>query len=280
MYAPTGHAARSAVKTTAAPRLIGIQATHHPGFDRVVFRFEGDIPSRRSVSYVNRLIGDASGRPVAIAGRAILRVSFSPAAAHDQAGNVIVPRDIAFALPNVMSVVRSGDFEAVLSYGIGLAKRSPFHVSTLTAPSRVVIDIATPFRTVLGRVYFFNEPRFAVGKQPFVTSVLRPVPAGTPATGVMDRLFAGPTAAEYANGLRLLRSRATSFDRLSIAAQVARVSLVGGCSSGGSTASIANEISSTLKQFNTVDFVKIYDAAGHTETPSGPSDSIPFCLEP
>jgi hypothetical protein len=61
---------------------------------------------------------------------------------------------------------------------------------------------------------------------------------------------------------------------------VARLRLTGGCSSGGSTASIANEISPTLKQFSTVDFVKIYDPAGRTETPNGLSDSIPFCLEP
>ena len=276
----TGQVGRLVVKTTTSPRLIGIQAAHHPGFDRVVFRFEGGIPPRRSVGYVNRLIGDPSGLPIAIAGRAILRVSFSPAAAHDEAGTVTSPSEIAFALPNVMSVVRSGDFEAVLSHGIGLAKRSPFHLFTLTRPSRVVIDIGTSFPTVLKRVHFFNELRFAVGKEPFVTSVLRPVLPGTPATGVMDRLFAGPTPAEYASGLRLLRSKATGFDRLSIAGQVARVRLVGGCSSGGSTASIANEISPTLNQFNTVDFVKIYDPAGHTEAPNGPSDSIPFCLEP
>ena len=86
-----------------------------------------------------------------------------------------VTSEIAVALPNVMSVARSGDFEAVLSHGIGPAKRSPSHVFTLTRPTRVVIDIGTSFPTVLNRVYFFNDPRFAVGKEPFVTSVLRPV---------------------------------------------------------------------------------------------------------
>jgi hypothetical protein len=276
----TGQAIPPSARTTATPRLIDIQAAHHPGFDRVVFRFDGGLPSRRSVGYVNRLTGDPSGAPIPIAGRAILRVVFSPAAAHDDAGNVTTPSRFAFALPNVMSVVRSGDFEAVLSHGIGLAQGSSFHMFTLTGPSRVVIDISTPFRTVLKGVYFFNEPRFAVGKEPFVTSVLRPVLPGTPATGVMDRLFAGPTASEYASGLRLLQSKATGFAGLSIGGGVARVRLTGGCSSGGSTASIANEIFPTLKQFTTVGFVKIYDPAGHTETPSGRSDSIPFCLEP
>jgi hypothetical protein len=143
-----------------------------------------------------------------------------------------------------------------------------------------VIDVDTPFRTVLKHVYFENRPRFSVGHQPYVTAVLRPVLPGTPATGVMDRLFAGPTAAEEASGLGFQPSRATGFTGLSIAGQVARVRLTGGCSSRGSTFSIADEIYPTLKQFPTVDFVKIYDPKGHTERPGGASDSIPFCLEP
>jgi hypothetical protein len=53
-----------------------------------------------------------------------------------------------------------------------------------------------------------------------------------------------------------------------------------GCSSGDSTFTIADQIYPTLEQFASVDFVKIYDSAGHRETPSGSSDSIPACLEP
>ena len=129
-------------------------------------------------------------------------------------------------------------------------------------------------------MYFENLPRFSAGTQPYVTAVLRPVLPGAPAVGVMDRLFAGPTSAESASGLRLQPSRATGFTGLSVADLVARVRLTGGCSSGGSTFSIADQIYPTLKQFATVNFVKIYDPAGHTERPSGRSDSIPFCLEP
>ena len=42
----------------------------------------------------------------------------------------------------------------------------------------------------------------------------------------------------------------------------------------------ASEIVPTLKQFTSVDWVKIYGPGGQTENPNGPSDSIPFCLEP
>ncbi|HET9720352.1 MAG TPA: GerMN domain-containing protein [Solirubrobacteraceae bacterium] len=144
----------------------------------------------------------------------------------------------------------------------------------------MVIDIGTPFRTVLRRVYLENSRHFAAGTEPYVTRVLRPVIAATPATGVMDRLLAGPTPREYAAGLRLQRSRATGFANLSIRDQIARVRLTGSCGSGGSTFTIADEIFPTLKQFANVTHVKIHDPAGHTESPFGHRDSIPTCLEP
>jgi hypothetical protein len=196
--------------------LIAISAAHNPGVDRLAFEFSGPPPSRQNVRYVNRLIAGPSGRPIRIAGRVILEASFFPATARGAAGRVTVPERVAFALPNVMTVVRAGDFEAVLSYEIGLAKRTTFHVFTLTNPSRVVIDVDTPFRTVLKNVYFENLPRFAMGTQPYVTAVRRPALPGAPAPAVMDRLFAGPTEAEYASGVRLQQSRASGFTGPSI----------------------------------------------------------------
>jgi hypothetical protein len=264
----------------AVPTLIGIRAAHHPTFDRIVFDFRGGLPASHTAGYVPQLIGDPSGLPVPIAGRAILEVRLEPANAHDDAGNVTAPGRIAFGLPNIVTAVRAGDFEAVTTYGIGLAKRQPFRLFTLSKPDRVVIDVDAAFPTVQRRVYFFDSRRFAANQQPFYVPVLRPVLPLTPATGVMDGLFAGPTPAERARGLQFLASGATGFSNLSISRQIARVRLTGGCSSGGSTESIAGEIFPTLRQFSTVDFVKIYDPRGRTERPTGAVDSIPECLEP
>ncbi|WP_439657916.1 hypothetical protein ACSHWB_36780 [Lentzea sp. HUAS TT2] len=61
---------------------------------------------------------------------------------------------------------------------------------------------------------------------------------------------------------------------------IARVRLTGGCSSHGSTFSVADEIMPTLKQFSSVRWGKIYDPQGDTERPTGQTDSIPECLEP
>lgn len=262
------------------PTLVAIRASHQTGgVDRIVYEFAGGLPSSYRVRYVDKLIADGSGRRVRIAGRAVLRVRFADAVAHDAQGET-VPERQSFALPNIMTSVRAGDFEGVTTYGIGLAKRTDLQVSTLQDPARVVIDVRAAFPTVERRVYFFNLDNFLDNVMPFFTPVMRPVPAGSPATGVMDRLFAGPVSSERADGLRLLRSRATGFADLVIADGVAEVRLAGGCSSGGSTVSVAGEIMPTLRQFPTVDWVKIFDRAGDTGSPTGDTDSIPACLEP
>lgn len=262
------------------PTLVSITAAHHPGLDRVVFRFRGGLPSSSRARYVDRLVGDGSGAPVRIAGRAILQVRFGGARAHDDGGRSTAAARKAFALPNVMTTVRSGDFEAVTTYGIGLAKRTSVHLFTLRSPSRVVVDVRAAFPTVSRRVWFVDADNVAAGKPPYFRPVLRPVRPGSPAVGVMDRLFAGPLPSERADGLRLVRSQATGFAGLSIADGVARVRLTGGCNSGGSTITVAGEITRSLRQFPTVDWVKILDPAGNTEATSGHTDSIPTCLEP
>lgn len=272
--------ARAMAAPPTVPTLVGIRAAHHPAFDRIVFDFSGGLPAGRRAAYVPALVGDPSGRPVPVAGRAILQVRFERANAHDAAGRSTAPERIAFGLPNAVTAVRAGDFEAVTTYGLGLAARQPFRLFTLTRPDRVVLDVDAAFATQQRRVYFFDPGRFAANRQPFFLPVLRPVRPSTPATGVLDRLFAGPTPAEQARGLRFLASGATGFSNLSITRQIARVGLTGGCSSQGSTATVAGEIFPTLRQFGTVDAVKIYDPSGRTERPTGAVDSIPACLEP
>src|SRR6476646_6390187 len=90
-----------------------IRAAHHSGLDRVVCEFRGAVPASRQVTYVPRLVEDASGLPVRIAGQALLTVRMEPAQAHDDTGNPTAPLRLAVALPNVINVVRAGDFEAV-----------------------------------------------------------------------------------------------------------------------------------------------------------------------
>ncbi|HEX8866588.1 MAG TPA: hypothetical protein VF821_13115 [Lentzea sp.] len=274
-----GTAAPAAAQQTST--LVAIRAANHAGYDRVVFEFTGPVPAQRGVGYVPELIGDPSGLPVPVAGEAILQVRMAPARGHDDNGNVTYgPTRRAYALPNVIQVVNSGDFEGVLTFGIGLAQRTGLTTFTLTNPSRVVVDITTPARTVPVGVHYLDLYRFEQGVEPYTRAVSRQVVPPATARGALQRLFAGPTQEELAQRLRFVNSDATGFTDLSVVDGIARVRLTGGCDSHGSTFTVAGEIFPTLKQFGSVRWVKIYDPQGRTERPTGQSDSIPECLEP
>jgi hypothetical protein len=257
------------------PLLTGVRASHHPGFDRIVFDFYGGLPANRSARYVSTLTADPSGFPIAVASRHVLEVSFFEARGRKTDGTDTAPNRTVFALPNVITAVQSGDgFENVVSYGVGLAVRQPFRLSTLSNPPRVVLDIDTDFAWTNRPVHFVNSSADVVGVQ-------RPIATSSVAHQLMDRQFAGVTASESSSGLRFVKSGATSYRNLTISTgEVARVQLVGGCASGGSTVTIANEIMPTLRQLPNVNWVKVYDTAGRTERPTGTVDSIPECLEP
>ncbi|MDP9398574.1 MAG: hypothetical protein M3P96_12490 [Actinomycetota bacterium] len=95
--------------------------------------------------YVPRLVQDGSGHVLPLAGRAVLQVAFDSAAAHDDAGTptwtgpaVTSPRLLA-----IRQVRLAGDFEANLTFGLGIAaKDKGFRVLRLDDPTRVAIDVA------------------------------------------------------------------------------------------------------------------------------------------
>jgi hypothetical protein len=130
-------------------------------------------------------------------------------------------------------------------------------------------------------VYFTNMDRYAVGTEPYEDPVTRTVPMNDslPQT-VLAQLFLGPTPAEKTQGLQVVLSGTTGFSKLVIGDGIARVYLIGKCNSGGATYTISNLIFANLAQFPEIQWIKIYDENGGTETPNGQSSSIPFCLEP
>ena len=102
------------------------------------------MPSTRRIRYVDQLTEDASGKPVSLAGGADLEVVLDGANAHDGGGRPTVsPRRFSPGFGALKEVAQTGDFEAVVSYGLGVDRQRPFKVSTLGGPSRLVIDIQT-----------------------------------------------------------------------------------------------------------------------------------------
>ena len=129
--------------TPTISTLVAIRAAHHPeaarAYDRVVFEFTGPVPLLR-IEYVKELIGDGSGLPIPIAGRAILLVQLTPAYAHDLQGQASAPARMKPKLPLAKEVVCSGDFEAVVTYGIGVSRKAETRILTMNNPDRLVID--------------------------------------------------------------------------------------------------------------------------------------------
>ena len=113
-----------AVAPVRLTRLVDIRAVHRAGVDRVVFEFDRGLPRPRTARYVTSLTRGQSGLPLRVAGRALLQLTMRNADGHDSHGP-LVPARTAYSLPNVMTVVRSEDFEGFLTFGIGLALCRP-----------------------------------------------------------------------------------------------------------------------------------------------------------
>jgi hypothetical protein len=261
------------------PTLTSVQAQHVGKVDRVTFGFTNGLPDDVHVTWVDTLIHDGSGLPVRVAGAKVLMVGFNLATAHDQNGATIRTRT-AYALPNVITSVGAGDFEGYVTVGLGVQKRTSYTVTKLQNPDRVVVDVRAGFPTTSRRIWLVDKDAVETGNGPYFVPRARPIRRDAPAAAALHAMFAGPTPQERATGLRLVRSRAWGFDDLQIGAGIARVRLTRGCNSGGSTTTVAGEIAPTLRQFPTVDWVKIYAPGGGTEQPQGQVDSIPACLEP
>ena len=121
--------------------LFGAAAGCHSTFDRFVIRARSATP-RYDVRYVRRIVADGSGNPVSLLGTKRLRVIIRDARGHTAGGANLLPHVITPGCSNLRQVKLAGDFEGVVTYGLGLRRRTGFRVFRLTGPTRVVIDVA------------------------------------------------------------------------------------------------------------------------------------------
>jgi hypothetical protein len=126
--------------------LAKVEATSDGDVDRVTFTFEGELPGYR-VGYVPRpIIQDGSGEEVEVDGDAVLEVHFEPASGFDLEGEgrqvYTGPTRLDVATRVVLDVVRTGDFEAVLAWAVGVDGTDvPFRVRTASTPNRVIVEV-------------------------------------------------------------------------------------------------------------------------------------------
>ncbi len=142
----------SAAKPSKTMLLTAVQASSDGCTDRIVFTFRpaaGQQPGY-TVGYrtaEEAQTQDASGKFIPIAGKSFLVIRFEPAATADLTGATPVftytgpwkftPSGTRYT----RELAKTGDFEAVLTWGIGLSEERPFTVSSSGSPASVTIEI-------------------------------------------------------------------------------------------------------------------------------------------
>src|SRR5258708_21841349 len=133
---------RSGGVAGVAATVYNVKVAHHDGYDRLVIGFPtaNSLPSYQLTRQAtSTFIRDASGQPATLDGSAGIRLVLRNA---DITSGV--PADQKPALPVIREVAQIGNFERVVSYGVGLASPACFRVLELSGPTRLVIDVQAP----------------------------------------------------------------------------------------------------------------------------------------
>ncbi len=117
------------------PRFTEVELESEDGVDRITFELEPEssAPNRppwHHISFVDELITEGEGRPVEVEGNAFVLVSFQ-AIGVDLSGEEPVevytgPKEFTPAYGTLKEAEHLGDFEAQVSWGLGLADRTCF----------------------------------------------------------------------------------------------------------------------------------------------------------
>jgi hypothetical protein len=123
--------------------------------------------------------------------------------------------------------------------------------------------------------------RYENNLPPFERAGVRYAKSSNVYRSLLDEYFKGPGATElYSFGWIALYNGFTGYSRFELVNGVAHIYHEGSCDRAGATYTIANLLIYNFKQFPEVQFVKIYDENGSTQSPTGFVDSIPACLQP
>ena len=134
-----------AAKSKVTALLTSVSAARHEGYDRVVFQFRNALPGY-DVRYVKRPVRqDGSGKAVRVNGTYIVQIRMRNALDADLTKRgaprtYTGPTRFSPRTPEVVELVRTGGFEAVLTWAAGLHDRVDFRVIALKAPARLVVD--------------------------------------------------------------------------------------------------------------------------------------------
>ena len=135
---PFTTAPKSSPEGSGQAEVFGIATGCHRTFDRLVVRTRSGTPGYR-VRYVRRVFEDATGRPVRLRGRKRLLVVIRNARGHTEGGTNLLPQVRTPLCPNLRQLKNAGDFEGIVTLGLGLRRKAGFRVFRLSG--RIVVDI-------------------------------------------------------------------------------------------------------------------------------------------
>lgn len=130
------------------PDFVHAEVSHEAGIDRIEFGFElkdpgATEPPSFGVSFVDRLVTDGEGGPADVAGDAFLQVHFN-AVGVDLSQETPVPiytgpDEFTTGFSTLLEAEKIGDFENVITWGLGLAFRACPRVDA--TPTSLTVEV-------------------------------------------------------------------------------------------------------------------------------------------
>jgi hypothetical protein len=132
--------------------LVAVRIGTHQGYDRITFEFKAPEPNPGGDAGIPRYeirtakpphYEDASGLPLEVNGNSFVGIVFHGASGVDFEGQTTYkgPKVVRAGFENFVEAVRSGDFEATLSWILGVRRQTCWQVHELHNPDRVAIDL-------------------------------------------------------------------------------------------------------------------------------------------
>lgn len=123
-----GHVAHASA-VPPVPELVQIKVGSHPAasgeraYNRISFTFTNGFPSYQ-IAFASNLVADGSGKVIPLGGQGVLKIVFTGAQAHTADGtksSIIAQPAASIGFQRMAGYAQAGDFEGVLSYGVGIA---------------------------------------------------------------------------------------------------------------------------------------------------------------
>jgi hypothetical protein len=133
--------------TPPPPLLAGIQTASAADYDRITFSFTGAKPPGYRAEFTAQAVNEDSGQPVILSGPVILQLTFSPASNTGSDGKPTMatpPGIVVPNLPGLRSYLLNGNFENHMSFALGLASESGYHITEVNpSPNTwtIVVDV-------------------------------------------------------------------------------------------------------------------------------------------